>query len=158
MNEHRRTRYTYFHAMNSLSTQGQTRDGGYETNLPFSFPVFQIIKTMITRWISYSCLTGSPLWWRHQIEIFSALLALCENNPPVTDRFPSHRPVTRSFDVFFICAWVNNRDAGGLRRHRSHYDVTVMTAYLRWLLPNAIQWIWPTKQRFPKRRHRQTGL
>ena len=32
---------------------------------------------------------------------------------------------------FFICAWtngwVNNRDAGDLRRHRDHYDVTVMT-------------------------------
>ena len=30
-----------------------------------------------------------------------------------------------------ICAWtngrVNNRDAGDLRRHRAHYDVTVMT-------------------------------
>ena len=23
-------------------------------------------------------------WWRHQMEIFSALLALCEGNPPVT--------------------------------------------------------------------------
>ena len=29
-----------------------------------------------------------------------------------------------------ICAWtngwVNNRDAGDLRRHRAHYDITVM--------------------------------
>ena len=24
------------------------------------------------------------LWWRHEMEIFSALLALCEGNPPVT--------------------------------------------------------------------------
>ena len=31
----------------------------------------------------------------------SALLALCEGNPPVTGVFPSQRPVTRSFDVFF---------------------------------------------------------
>ena len=34
-------------------------------------------------------------------ETFSALLALCEGNPPVTGGFPSPRPVTRSFDVFF---------------------------------------------------------
>ena len=40
-------------------------------------------------------------WWRHQMETFSALLALCAENSPVTGEFPSQRPVTRSFDVFF---------------------------------------------------------
>ena len=40
-------------------------------------------------------------WWRHQMETFTALLALCEGNPPVAGEFPSQRPVTRSFDVFF---------------------------------------------------------
>ena len=40
-------------------------------------------------------------WWRHQMETFPALLALCEGNPPVTGGFSSQRPVTRSFDVFF---------------------------------------------------------
>ena len=41
------------------------------------------------------------LWWRHQMETFSALLVLCEGNPPVTGGFPSQRPVTQSFDVCF---------------------------------------------------------
>ena len=36
-------------------------------------------------------------WWRHQMETFSALPALCEGNSPVT----AQRPVTRSLDVFF---------------------------------------------------------
>ena len=40
-------------------------------------------------------------WWRHQMETFSALLAICAGNSPVTDEFPTQRPVTRSFDVFF---------------------------------------------------------
>ena len=40
-------------------------------------------------------------WWRHQMETFSALLALCAGNSPVTGEFPTQRPVTRSFDVFF---------------------------------------------------------
>ena len=40
-------------------------------------------------------------WWRHQMETFSALLALCAGNSPVTGEFPSQRPVTQSFDVFF---------------------------------------------------------
>ena len=40
-------------------------------------------------------------WWRHQMETFSALLALCAGNAPVSGEFPAQRPVTRSFDVFF---------------------------------------------------------
>ena len=40
-------------------------------------------------------------WWRHQLETFSALLAICAGNSPVTGEFPTLRPVTRSFDVFF---------------------------------------------------------
>ena len=40
-------------------------------------------------------------WWRHQMETFSALLAICAGNSPVTVEFPAQRPVTRSFDVFF---------------------------------------------------------
>ena len=38
-------------------------------------------------------------WWRHQMETFSALLALCAGNSPVPGEFPTQRPVTRSFDV-----------------------------------------------------------
>ena len=40
-------------------------------------------------------------WWRHQMETFPALLALCAGNSPVPGEFPSQRPVTQSFDVFF---------------------------------------------------------
>ena len=40
-------------------------------------------------------------WWRHQMETFSALLALCAGNSLVTGEFPVQRPVARSFDVFF---------------------------------------------------------
>ena len=40
-------------------------------------------------------------WWRNQMEIFSALLAICARNSPVSGEFPTQRPVTRSFDVFF---------------------------------------------------------
>ena len=44
---------------------------------------------------------------RHEIMMtlsngnFSALLASCAGNSPVTGEFPAQRPVTRSFDVFF---------------------------------------------------------
>ena len=40
-------------------------------------------------------------WWRHQMETFSALLAICAGNSPVSGEFPTQRPVTRSSDIFF---------------------------------------------------------
>ena len=40
-------------------------------------------------------------WWRHQMETFSTLLALCAGNSLITGEFPAQRPVTRSFEVFF---------------------------------------------------------
>ena len=48
----------------------------------------------------FGCLDMFP-WWRHQMETFSALLAICAGNSPVPGEFPTQRPVTRSFDVFF---------------------------------------------------------
>ena len=40
-------------------------------------------------------------WWRHQVETFFALLAICAGNSPVPGEFPTQRPVTRGFDVYF---------------------------------------------------------
>ena len=57
-------------------------------------------------------------WWRDQMETFSALLALCEGN------------LTKASDADLWCflwsAWTNYRDAGDLRHHRAHHDVTGM--------------------------------
>ena len=50
---------------------------------------------------SHKISKGSVSWWRHQIKTFSALQALCAWNSPVPGEFPTQRPVTRSFDVFF---------------------------------------------------------
>ena len=46
--------------------------------------------------------------------------------------FPTQRPVTRSFDVFFDLRpnkrlSKHTREAGDLRRYRGHYDVIIMT-------------------------------
>ena len=35
------------------------------------------------------------------MEAFSALLSICVGNSPVTGEFPTQKPVTRNFDVFF---------------------------------------------------------
>ena len=71
-----------------------------------------------------------PAWWRHQMETFSALLAICAGNSPVTGEFPAQRPVTRSFDVFFdLClnkrlskqswGWWFETPSRSLWRHRN---------------------------------------
>ena len=78
-------------------------------------------------------------WWRHQMETFSALLALSAGNSPVTGEFP-HKGQWRGALMFsLICAWingwVNNREAGDLRRYRAHYDVTVMLLKLCMIHP-----------------------
>ena len=76
-------------------------------------------------------------WWRHQMETCSALLSFVRGihrwlrgiyrspvNSPPTDLW-------RGALMFsLICAWkngwVNNQDAGDLRRNCAPYDVTVM--------------------------------
>ena len=63
------------------------------------------------------------------MEKFSALLALCAGNSSASGEFPSQRPVTGSFGVFFhLCLnkRLSNHEASGLRRHRAHYDVIAM--------------------------------
>ena len=56
---------------------------------------------------------------------------------PLCGEFTGHRWIPRTwrgalmFTLMYAWrnGWANNRDAGDLRRHRAHYDVTVMT---RW--------------------------
>ena len=71
-----------------------------------------------------------PSWWRHQIETFSALLALLRgiHRSPVNSAHKGHwcGALRLSFICAWINGWVNNRKAGALRLHRTHYDVTVM--------------------------------
>ena len=58
--------------------------------------------------LTWSLNHTSNIWWRHQMETFSVLLDLCAGNSLVTGEFPSQRPMTRSFDVFFdLC--LNNQ-------------------------------------------------
>ena len=77
-------------------------------------------------------------WWRHQMETFSAILALCAGNSSVSGEFPSHRTVTWSFVVFFDLSrnerlskqsirWWFETPSGSLWRH---YNVFFGTHWL----------------------------
>ena len=70
-----------------------------------------------------------------KMESFSVLLAICAGNSPVTGEFP-HKGQWRGALMFsLICTRINglanNGAAGDLRRHRAHYDVTVMIDAMR---------------------------
>ena len=73
----------------------------------YNFVWISIAKSMISEsfpslmHIFFTEGQGCVSWWRHQMETFSALLAICAGNSPVTGEFPTQRPVTRSFDVYF---------------------------------------------------------
>ena len=58
---------------------------------------FEGDRTTVNPYIPYI----SVRWWRHQMETFSALLALCAGNSPVPVNSPHKASITRSFDVFF---------------------------------------------------------
>ena len=91
----------------------------------------KLINTVLSFcwFITYHIMNFSALW-RHQMETFCALLALCAGISPVTSEFPSQASDTEFWCLLWSTLqkndWVNNRDAGGLRRHRVHYDITVM--------------------------------
>ena len=67
-------------------------------------------RCCVTREVSVQTLLGASPRIRNwvsthddviKLKTFSALLALCAGISPITGEFPSQRPVTRSFDVFY---------------------------------------------------------
>ena len=73
-------------------------------------------------------------WWRHQMETFSASLALCAGNSPVPVNSPHKGQWSGALVFSLICVWihgwVNKGEAGDLICHRGHYDINVMSSIL----------------------------
>ena len=62
------------------------------------------------------------------METVSALLAICAVNSPHKGQWRG--ALMLSLIWTRINGWVNNPEAGDLRRHRAHYDVIVMVSGL----------------------------
>ena len=98
-------------------------------------------------WITESYDTGDiESWWRHQMETFSALLAICAENSPVPGEFSTQRPVTRSFHVYFdlrpnkglskqLWGWWFETQSCPLWRHRNDTDVAWDPSQYKYVLP-----------------------
>ena len=117
----------------------------------------QWLKTMtrkctVNRWCFFIALgNDSTIMTSSNGNIFRVTGPLCGNSPvPVNSPHKGqwHWALMFSLICAWINDWVNNREAGDLRRHRGHYDVTVMTVvHHRWSkFEIVIVWISKNKQ------------
>ena len=124
---------------------------GFSHSSIFALELFGLFRLCLLFWPYYTPLV-TP-WWRHQMETFSTLLhgLLCRE---FTDQ--QWIPFTKASDVVlwcFLCSawinsWVNNRDAGDLRRHRAHYDAIAMQYFAHDINRNDFCWIAITRNAF----------
>ena len=90
-------------------------------------PYFRIMGVVISYYISCAYLThDDAIKWRHFSRHWLFVRGI--HRSPANSPHKGQWHVALMFSL--ICAWtsgwVNNRDAANLKRHRTHYDVTVM--------------------------------
>ena len=92
--------------------------------------LFWCTKDCSMKHISENWCVCCIIWWRHQMETFPRYWPFVRgiHRPSVNS---PHKGQWRGALMFpFICvwnnSWVNNEDAGDLRRHCAHYGVYVM--------------------------------
>ena len=107
-------------------------------------PTRGIMRQKESRWII--------TWWRHQMETFSAVTGPLWGNSPVIGEFPSQKPVTRSFDVFFDLRlnrrlskqswdWWFETPSGSLWRHCNEKNCQKKSSHpMRGIRPSVGQW------------------
>ena len=81
-------------------------------------------------------------WWRHQVETFSALLAISAGNLPVNGEFPARRPVTRSFDKRLSkqwCGWWFETPSRPLWRHCYDMLLDYRSCSDAWSMSNGVR-------------------
>ena len=83
----------------------------------------QVVNLKQTMWVCF----GTCTWWRHDMEMFTRILFLCEWNPPgtVPGVPPSQRASDGSFFVFFAVSLrkllnIHNGVASDVRRYGAY--------------------------------------
>ena len=72
---------------------------------------------------------GPVIWWRHFPRYWPFVRGIhrWSMNSPLKGQWRG--ALMFSLICAWINGWVNNRETGGLRRHRDHYEVTVINIY-----------------------------
>ena len=78
----------------------------------------------------FPCMHDDVIKWKHFPRYWPFVRGIHRSpvNSPHKGQWP--RALMFSLICVWINSWVNNREAGDLRRYRAHYDVTVMTTVL----------------------------
>ena len=83
--------------------------------------------TIDTNWNTVAMNHDEVIIWKHFLRYWPFVRGI--HRSPVNS---SHKGQWRGALMFpLICAWINNREAGDMRRYRAHYDVIVMI-YHNW--------------------------
>ena len=88
-------------------------------------------RLLVSYWLSWTWghWVSSP-WWPHQMETFTRNWPFLRgiHRSPVNSPHKGQLRGTLKFSLTcaWINDWINNREAGDLRRYRTHYDVTVL--------------------------------
>ena len=98
----------------------------------------------------------SRIWRRHQMETFPRYWPFVRgiHRSPVNSPHKGQWRGALMFSLIYAWTngWLNNQYAGDLRRHRAHYDVTVMRwlgTYMQYLwYPNSVYFISANKRSF----------
>ena len=110
------------------------------TALKYLIPIFldnvelMTVRRQLNQHLRRRCPTHDDvIKWKHFPRYWPFVRGI--HRSPVNSPYKGQWRGTLMF--FFICVWmngwVNNREAGDLRRYRAHYDVTVMEALSTWL-------------------------
>ena len=107
-------------ALFALGLTSTNRKGRYDDS-------FTIIECDWCQNDSLRCLLS---WWRHQMQTFPRYWPFVRGIHRSLVNSANKGQWRRALMFLLICTWTNgwanNRDAGDLRRHRAHHDVTVI--------------------------------
>ena len=118
------------------------RNYNFQTHiLLYEFDIFCNMYACV--WQGRGGMVANCTWWRHEMETFSALLAICVGNSPVPGEVPAQRAVTRSFDVFFALrlnkrlskqswGWWFETPSRLLWRHHNDQDIVGGLLFFLW--------------------------
>ena len=125
-------------AMDTFSQNGKLHGNSNRQYVTFSEPSPLITDQRGLSWATrHGTDTSSQTltWWRHQMEIFSALRAVCAGNSPVPGEFPLkgqwRGALMFSLIWVWIIGWVNNRETQSrpLWRHCNGLRQNVPSSY-----------------------------
>ena len=124
-NQHQKDCHTSLLAVTSLSLNTlNTYTAGYTTQHHiFNIYIYATLFSGIPTFIGF---LPQKLWWRHQMETFSSPFVRGIHRSPQNSPHKGQWASMFSLIRAWTNGWVNNRDAGDLRRHRTHYDVIVL--------------------------------